>query len=800
MITNNSTYGTYKFPDEMVSNEKKKSFDFAKDYASAIWSQWSARYYNQCDNMSVWEKYALGEHSIERLERNITNNGKLIKKEFLRYDPKDRIKFLPRLLRNFYNSVDFSEFVPVVRAIDESATKIKANRKNEKLKLFHAKDFIQEVAAMNGGQSPIPLDQIPQSKEQVQLEEESAKPLRIERGELKAIEFVALTNNFHIQQKKYLKTAVEKNIVAARVDTDVLEGIKISPINPYDFIYDDSDDTNIFYDNAKYFGEIKEISVGMFRNIAAESGLKFSDNEIKKMAKISENDTLTNSIKIKVLYYAFKTFFQEVYKKKVNRETKHISLIDRTNDIGTEREYNPKQKSDISEKIVDNYDVWFEGILVLDNDRTILRHRLVKNMPEHKGRILPPYIMCKPREVGIVEECVPKIDAIQELRLRILHHRNNLKGDITEIDPDAIANIVLNPGDKPLAPQEVLSYYFTMGLAFRRTKDEDGELIQNNRPLSQIPESIPRALIELTNQYIAEIQDLQMAFGATQLDAAKPDPKTLTPGEVFRMSDNTAMRDYTDALYQFCIRILQTVSSRINDAFEWKHIRERFIENIGGDDVEAIEQYRKDRKQHYFDVYLDYIPTKQERAEFLADLTAHVNNGTLDALDKMELSSIRNPLQARASLRLRLEAKRQQMQQFELDKIKENQNQNILASNVAYENKAKLSEQEFQQKMQLEDKKFEHETFLTQKQGEIKIIESNNTREAKFQIEEYRNKFNADLTAFKKEQDAALRKEIQQMSAENQAQMIKLRKGEISDINQPSTPEVDLSNLQEQTL
>lgn len=46
---------------------------------------------------------------------------------------------------------------------------------------------------------------------------------------------------------------------------------------------------------------------------------------------------------------------------------------------------------------------------------------------------------------------------------------------------------------------------------------------------------------------------------------------------------------------------------------------------------------------------LDYIPSQQERAEFLADLSAHVQSGELDALDKMELSTIRNPYQARAS-------------------------------------------------------------------------------------------------------------------------------------------------------
>ena len=28
------------FPDELVSNEKKKSFDFAQEVMSAVWGEW----------------------------------------------------------------------------------------------------------------------------------------------------------------------------------------------------------------------------------------------------------------------------------------------------------------------------------------------------------------------------------------------------------------------------------------------------------------------------------------------------------------------------------------------------------------------------------------------------------------------------------------------------------------------------------------------------------------------------------------------------------------------------------------
>ena len=49
--------------------------------------------------------------------------------------------------------------------------------------------------------------------------------------------------------------------------------------------------------------------------------------------------------------------------------------------------------------------------------------------------------------------------------------------------------------------------------------------------------------------------------------------------------------------------------------------------------------------------------------------------------------------------------------------------------------------------------------MLLQKQGEIKIIESNNSRDTKFQLEEFRKKSESDLTAFKKEQDRQIRLE-----------------------------------------
>ena len=62
------------------------------------------------------------------------------------------------------------EFSPSVYALDPTAREEKSARKNEKMDLFYAKDFIQQMAQINGGFTDIPAEQIPESQEQVEIE------------------------------------------------------------------------------------------------------------------------------------------------------------------------------------------------------------------------------------------------------------------------------------------------------------------------------------------------------------------------------------------------------------------------------------------------------------------------------------------------------------------------------------------------------------------------------------------------------------------------------------------------------
>lgn len=72
---------------------------------------------------------------------------------------------------------------------------------------------------------------------------------------------------------------------------------------------------------------------------------------------------------------------------------------------------------------------------------------------------------------------------------------------------------------------------------------------------------------------------------------------------------------------------MQNISSRINDAISFPNVKKHIIDNIGFDDLEAVRQWLNDHAKHSFYIYTDYIMTKKERAEFLANIDLHIQNG-----------------------------------------------------------------------------------------------------------------------------------------------------------------------------
>lgn len=768
------------FPPEFVPNSEKKTIEYGRKYAMAMWQEWAATYISRALKFEKLRKYANGKQDLEDCKKRLYSM-EFVNQDMLNVDFDKRIPILPRQLRKAYNGINMDEFSINVFALDPTALEEKQNRKKEKEKLLYAKDFINDLTQLTG-QEIVPQEAIPQSQEQIDLEEETAEPLKIEQSEQLGIKAVLMDNNFSNIQEQLKKDLLIVDLGVVSVCTDKNSGIKINYEKPESYIYEPGCLADLSKSN--YHGVRKSITVRELRRIAINNGIELDDDTINKICR---TDKIHDDRYVDVLFFSFKTSHNDIFKKKINRKTRKVSFIEREN-------YDPKQPSDISQKITQSYDVWYEGVVTLDSTYTVIKYNLIENLPEYKGEILPPFIGCSPRlGNSIVEECIGFIDEIQALDFKRQHLEYELRGNITEIDSDTIADISL--GEQPLKPKEVLALYFTRGLSFRKTRDKDGEdLNYSTTAIREQPSAIPYALRETVDQLTLQINFLKEQFGFATNDETKPADQTLLDGEPYRLSDNLSMKDIVDANFKLSLDVCRTVSARLNDIFKYSDIKNKYINMIGSDDIDTIEKYKKNRSSHYFGLDMDYIPTRKERMQLITDLNFYVQQGMLDPIDAQELRWTKDIKLAYKIARLRINERQKKAQQFEMDKQSQATNGNVEASRISNEEKRKTLQLEHDLALVRDRLKFEDQAKLTEIDGNYKLEIANVGAENKINLDKFRKQIEVNLTEYKKDRDAELNKYKQDTSFKNQADLIKLRRGEIQDVGNNQFQEVNLNN------
>ena len=107
----------------------------------------------------------------------------------------------------------------------------------------------------------------------------------------------------------------------------------------------------------------------------------------------------------------------------------------------------------------------------------------------------------------------------------------------------------------------------------------------------------------------------------------KADPDTQGKFEMYRNSDNTALRDYTKNLYTWIVRVNQVISSRLNDIDTFPNLLERYANELDTEDEDVKKFFLEERKKSRFEVYEDMIMSKEEKADFAQLLNMHVSAG-----------------------------------------------------------------------------------------------------------------------------------------------------------------------------
>ncbi|MGK6342848.1 hypothetical protein ACMGDK_11450 [Chryseobacterium sp. DT-3] len=780
-----------KFPDELVPNSVKDSYEFGQEYARAIWSSEENNWLHNLKKFEENQLYADAKHPIDHCKSSIKR--KFVNESFLSIDWDSRVTILSDHLPKIWNGIDMSEFVPSVYAIDPTAKAKKKQRKDDKLKLFLAKDFLEQNAMM--GSQPIPLEQIPQSREQVEIENEIEKPLDEETAEELAIQGIASENKFNTIQWIAAKNIFINGISVVKIWTDKVEGIKIKYVPCKNFIHQETEDP--FFSDCRYYGEVESITIAELKKIASRNNVVITNEELKKICLTT--DSINDQTVVKVLNFSFKTFRKDVYKTKKKRENNRVSVINRTRDEGTDKAYIPRHESDISTRLEDIYDVWYKGTMIIGGEYKVIEYSLCENQAEYKGISIPPYLAFAPRISkngynSLVEKAIPKINLYQELDFRVQHFRNQLRGKIVSINPDTIAKIPDGNGGF-YTPEDVLSFFFSLGIRFELSTDDDGDQIQTKTALNEIPSTPNHDLNSLVGELMRTENDILKIFGYVGSDNSRADPKDQWDSEPYRLSDNLALKDFSDALFMWSINCYQTMSSMLDNIFLFSDLKEKYVSMIGTDDVDVLETYRKNRAKHYFENFVEFRPSREQRMQLVANINNYVTQNLIDPLDAEELLNTKSKKLTLRLLRLRVEARKKESQNFELQKNQEMQNGNVVAAQAAAKAKQETIAVEYNFKEQYAQSDHMRKLEILEKEMNLSYLKDQNDKNFKSTMKQFEHENLERRDMLKKDRDEDTRLTAIDKSAKNQEQLIKLRNGEIDSINQLTKPEIDLSKL-----
>ena len=116
-----------------------------------------------------------------------------------------------------------------------------------------------------------------------------------------------------------------------------------------------SDTQDPFFSDCNYFYDVKKVPLREFRRICKQSNIDISEKELAEIlqsngfANYTPSSTdykLDEGQLIEVVFFTFKTFKKELYKKVENTKTGKVKLIDRTKHIGKDNAYNPNPSSE----------------------------------------------------------------------------------------------------------------------------------------------------------------------------------------------------------------------------------------------------------------------------------------------------------------------------------------------------------------------------------------------------------------------------------------------------------------------
>ena len=736
------------FPSQVVSDAEKASMEYGLQVSRAIEQEWfdqgrttQNRYVSNWNNFHQLRLYARGEQSVQKYKDELAINGDL---SYLNLDWKP-VPVISKFVDIVVNGMSQKTYDIKAYAQDPESLKNRTAYAESVLRDMYSKELVNKAKAVFGkdfSSSPLAQDELPESKEELDLHMQLSYKQSIEIAEEEAINNVLDANKWDLIRRRLNYDLTVLGIACTKTSFNVSEGIKAEYVDPAYLVYSYTEDPN--FEDIYYVGEAKAVTLPELKKQYPH----ITEEELYKIQQMPGNRQYItgwgnyDENTVQVLYFEYKTYMNQVFKIKKgdNGLEKSIEKTD---------EFNPPE-NDNFEKVSRTIEVLYTGAKILGT-QTMLEWKLSENMTRpfaDTTKVEMNYVICAPRMYkGRIDSTVNKItgfaDMIQLTHLKLQQVMSRVVPDGVFVDVDGLAEVDLGNGTN-YNPAEALNMYFQTGSIVGRSLTQDGGMNAGKIPIQELNSSSGQAkissLIQTYQYYLQLIRDVTGLNEAR--DGSTPDKDSLVGlQKMAANASNTATRHILQSSMFLTLRICENISLRIADCLNYPLTARVLEQSITTYNTKTLDEI-KNLNLHDFGIYLELEPDEEEKGMLEQNIQVALKSGNIDLDDAIDIRQIRNLKLANQLLKLRKKKKEKAMQDAQMQNIQaqaqanqqtaqqaalfEVQKQQALTQETVNVERAKSQfdiqrlQMEMQLKQQMMEQKFQYDMQLAQVQSQVK--------------------------------------------------------------------------------
>ena len=767
------------FPNQVVSDEVKASYDYGLQVSRAIEQEWfnqgrgnGNRYLNNWNSFHSLRLYARGEQSIQKYKDELSINGDL---SYLNLDWKPIpviSKFVDIVVNGMSNkSYDINAFAQdpfSVKSRTDYAAAVEQDMLTKQA-LLNIKQSLGMDFSKTGN-----LETLPENREELDVHLQMTPKQNVEIAEEEVINNVLAFNKYDQIKKRVAHDLTTIGIGAVKTSFNKAEGIVTDYVDPANMIYSYTEDPN--FEDIYYVGEVKSISLSELK----KQFPALSPAELEKIQDMPGNSQyVTNwgnydENTIQVLYFEYKTYSDQVFKIK-----KTDQGLEKT--LEKPDTFNPPA-NDNFERISRTIEVLYTGAKVLGTN-IMLEWELAENMTRPTAdttKVMMNYCISAPRMYkGRIESIVSKItsfaDMIQITHLKLQQVMSRIVPDGVFLDMDGLAEVDLGNGTT-YNPAEALNMYFQTGSVVGRSLTQDGELNRGKVPVQELSSSSGQAKIQsLIGTYQYYLQMIRDVTGLNEArDGSAPAKDSLVGlQKMAANASNIATKHVLDSLLYLTVRTCENISLKVADVIENPLTENALTNAISTFNTKTLEELMN-LQLHDFGIYLELEPEDEEKALLEQNIQVALQTQSIALSDAIDIRQIKNIKLANQFLKLRQTQKIKREQEQQQANIQAQAQANAEASEKAAMAEVQKQQALTQEKVSIEQAKSQFEIQRMQTEAQIK---------RELMAEEFN--FNMQLAQVRANAEGSKEKEIEdrkdkriKMQGSQQSELIQQRQTE----------------------